>query len=143
MKNWLATIRQTTDGGLVNATVEEQRQVIKAGFTHFLHRARNPQTGQVFVRPPLEGVVVIRNERMFMAFIAMCVSEGIELGRWGGHRWYYPCGLVPTIEQTLAWRSIDEVARPQNFIPRVGHSADIWHFENADWTLCELYLCLR
>lgn len=143
MKNWLSTIRQSVDGGIVKATEAQHLQVIEAGFSHYLHRARNPQAGGIFTQPPLQGVAVVRNEKMLTMFFSMCVSEGAEMGRWGGHRWYYPCWSVPTIMQTESWVAIERATRPHNVIPRLGHTADIWHFENADWTLCELYLCLR
>lgn len=129
--------------GIVKATEAEHLHVIESGLNHYIQRARNPQAGSVYTQGPLEGVAVVRNEKMLTMFFSMCVSEGVEMGRWGGHRWYYPCRSVPTIYRTQAWSAIERATLQHNIVPRLGCSADIWHFENADWTLCELLLCLQ
>lgn len=142
MTNWLSTLRQSLDYNVVKATEAQHLQVIEAGFSHFLHRARNPQAGKIITSGPLHGVAVVRNEKMLIMFLSMMVSMGTEQGKWGGHRFYYPCWLVPQIEMTEAWQAIQRASLQHRVMPRLGHSADVWHFENADWTLCEVFLCL-
>jgi hypothetical protein len=128
--------------GVVKASRAQHLQVIEAGFDHFLNRARNPQAGSVITSGPMHGVSVVRNDQMLIMFLSMMVSAGSEQGRWGGHRFYYPCVLVPQIERTDAWQAIQRTCVQHRASARVGHSADIWYFENTDWTLCELFICL-
>jgi hypothetical protein len=140
--NWLTTLRDTVQSSVTKSTETQQLHGIEAGFNHFLHRARNPQAGSVITSGPTYGVNVIRNERMLTMFLSMMVSAGSEQGRWGGHRFYYPCWLVPQVEYSEPWRAIQRACVRHRVTARLGHNADIWHFENADWTLCEVYICL-
>jgi hypothetical protein len=142
MAKWLTTLRDNMQGGVAKATEAQHLQVIEQGFNHFLNRARNPQAGQVITSGPLYDTAVVRNERMLVMFLGMMVAAGTEQGRWGNHRFYYPCRHVPSIERTQAWQAIERACRHHGTTARLGHNADIWHFENADWSLCEVFICL-
>lgn len=142
MASWLTTFKDSLQVGVIKATEAQHLQVIEAGFNHFLHRARNPQSGRVITGGPAAGVVVVRNEKMLIMFLSMMVSSGAEQGRWGGHRFYYPCWSVPQIQTTEAWQAIQRSCVQHRVTARLGYTTDIWHFENADWTLCEVLLCL-
>lgn len=142
MVRWLARFQDTLQGGVIKANEAQHLHVIEAGFNHFLYRARNPQAGRIITSGPTQDVAVVRNEKMLIMFFSMMVSSGSEQGRWGGHRFYYPCMSVPRIQSTEAWQAIQRSCVQHGVTARLGHSADIWHFENADWTLCEVLICL-
>lgn len=142
MSNWLATIKNGLTANFMNATPAQHLEVIEAGFNHFAHRARNPQAGRLLPGPPMPGVPVVRSEQALMVFLSTMTAQGASEGRWGGHKFYYPCRMVPSIERAQAWQAIMRGVYAHGIVPRLGHDADIHIFENADWTLCEVFLCL-